>query len=360
MVINSLTEDEEEAAEYKVSVRIPKKSTLVVLDSSIKENDETRYKTFHERIVSAIVYDHRRLIDVLKKKIETELELARIKLAELKDPATLKAIVNRERKNLEAAKSQLAKLTDPVIFGTRLKEQENVIKGNENRLASLKDEQKVLAAKLERITSQQELVRNEIKSLQQRIDDSLELQLKSAEQAGNATNAMSQLLIDSQITEDRKWLAKLKEQLHISLEDQKAEVEKELKDNARSQELAQARIEQAKGVLKELKSTNKLEQATLKARIDEIEANIQKLVNDQQRLIQTQEQAVGELLAKLDNFVETRAVVEPTRSPRPSSISRKVLLLLVLFLAGVMGGLAVFIAELRKRIRDRESHAATS
>lgn len=349
LVINKLNESTEDPEKFKIDVTIPKKSALLVLKSNVKKSDADLYKALHNAIVAAIVSDHSRLLTVLKKKIQTELELARIQLAELKDPSTLNALVNKEKKDLEEAKAGLNELTDPVIFGTKLKAQENIIRGAANKLASLNDESQVLNAKLTRITSQQELVKSEIATLEKRIAESLALQRQASSGAQGASQAMSQLLIDSQIQEDRKWLAELKEQLYITLENDKADVEKELKDNKRNQELAEAKMDEAKAVLEKITSTNLLEQAKLKAMITKIESNIQKLINDQKRLIQTQEQTVSELLAKLDNFVETKAVVEPMLSPEPTSISRKILLIAGLFLGLILATMAVFISDLRQR-----------
>ncbi len=355
LVVGQFTGEQQEPEQYEVRVQIPKKSSLVVLESRIGETEIPHYQELHRSIVSALVSDHRRLLEVLRKKLETELAAARIQLAELKDPTTLDAILDHQRKDLAEKKSQLAKLTDPEIFGTKLRAQENIIRQKENDLLSLKDAQKVLEDKLAHISAQQDLVRKEIQALEKRIADALELQLHATSGIKDASSAMSQLLINNQISSDRKWLVRLREQLHIELENRRAEIEKALKDNARSQQLAQAQIEQAKGVLQALRKTNLLEQMRLKAAIAEIESTIQKLINDQQRKIQRQQENVAELLNRLDNFVETRAVVPPTRSPEPVSLSKKTQVLLLIFLGVIFALFAVLIAEFRDRVHAKET-----
>jgi DNA repair exonuclease SbcCD ATPase subunit len=351
MVIHQLNKKAEDPIEYKISTRIPKKSALVVLTSKTSTDEEADYKKLHNMIIAAITQDHARIINVLKKNLQTELALARIILDELIDPTTLAALIKEQEKALEEAKADLDALSNPDIFGVKIKAAENKIQSEQNKLASLKDQTTILNEKLQKIGANQELIKGQVQELQTQIQQAMALQKNAAQGIKSETQAMAQLMIDSEVQQNRKWLAQLKERLFITLENDKAAVLKSLEDNKRAQELQKERIVQAEAGLKELTGSNVLEQNKLKAIIAESEANIAKLANDQKRSIATQQQTIGELQGKLDNFVETRAVVEPLLSTKPTSTPKRVILLIAIFLGGILGVMAVFFAELREKVR---------
>ncbi len=351
MVIHQLNKETEDPIEYKISTAIPKKSALIVLTSKTTTDEEANYKKLHNKVIAAITQDHARIINVLKKNLQTELALARILLDELIDPATLAALIKEQEKALEEAKADLNALSNPDIFGVKTKTAENKIQSEKNKLASLKDQAVILNEKLQKISANQELIKGQVQELETQIKESMALQKNAAQSVKNETQAMAQLMIDSEVQQNRKWLAKLKERLFITLENDKADIQKSLEDNRRAQELQKERIVQAEAGLKELTGSNLLEQAKLKAIIAESEANIAKLANDQKRSIATQQQTIGELQGKLDNFVETRAVVEPLLSTKPTSTPKRVILLIAIFLGGILGIMAVFFAELREKVR---------
>ncbi len=351
MVIHQLHKEEEETEDYKISTSIPKKSSLIVLTSKTPLDTTEQYKNLHNQVVTALTRDHARIINVLKKNLQTELALARIVLDDLIDPATLAALIKEQEKTLAEARANLDALSNPEIFGVQIKAAENNIQGEKNKLASLKDQATILNEKLKKIDTNQNLIKGQIQELEAQIKASMDLQKSAAQDVRSETQAMAQLMIDSEIQQNRKWLAQLKERLFITLENDRAGIQKSLEDNRRAQELQKEHIAQAEAGLKELTGSNVLEQSKLKAVIAESEANIAKLANDQKRSIATQQESIGELQGKLDNFVETRAVVEPLLSTKPTSTSKRVILLIAIFLGIILGIMAVFFAELREKVR---------
>ncbi|HEC07123.1 MAG TPA: hypothetical protein ENJ12_09735, partial [Thiolapillus brandeum] len=150
MVIHQLNSAEDDTIEYKISTTIPKKSALIVLTSKMTTDEEAQYKKLHNMVIEAITKDHARIINVLKKNLQTELSLARILLDELIDPATLAALIKEQEKALEEARANLEALSKPEIFGVEIKAEENKIQGEKNKLASLKDQAIILNEKLQK------------------------------------------------------------------------------------------------------------------------------------------------------------------------------------------------------------------
>ncbi len=355
LVENELNRDKEEPDQYKMSVSIPKKSTLLVLSSKTSKEDEEKYRELHNKVVQAASQDHARIINVLKKNIQTELSLAKIALDELRDPTTLEALTKAQAKILEDAKSDLDALSNPEIFGAKTKAAENLIQAEKNKRASLEDQSVILNRELENIGANQELIQSQIKELETQIKDAMTLRLNASQQVKSETQAMAQLMIDSEVQQNRKWLSQLKERLFITLEKKKDATRKSMEDNKRSQALQLEKIVEAEAGLKALIGKNQLGQNKLKATISKSEADMAKLINDQKRRIATQQQAVEEIQSKLDNFVETRAVVEPMMSAKPTSTPKRVILLIAMFLGGILGIVAVFIAELREKVAETVS-----
>ncbi len=157
-----------------------------------------------------------------------------------------------------------------------IKAAENKIQGEKNKLASLKDQAIILNEKLQKTAANQELIKDQIKELETQIKEAMNLQKSAAQNVKNETQAMAQLMIDSEVQQNRKWLAKLKERLFITLENDKAAIQKQLEDNRRAQELQQEHIAQAEAGLKKLTSSNELDQNKLRAIVAESEANISK------------------------------------------------------------------------------------
>ncbi len=350
-VKNQLNANREEPRKYGINVIIPKKSSIIVIFSKTTKKNEGLYRELHNNVVNAVTRDHARLINVLKKNLQTELALAKITLDEMQDPTTLNALIKTQAKILEDAKADLNALTNPDIFGAKVKVLENDIQKQNNKLASVKDAATVLNQKLEKTGTNQELIQSEVKGLESQIKDAMTMQQESARGVINETHAMAQLMIDSEVQENRKWLAQLKERLFITLEKDKDATHKLLEDNKRGQALQQEKIVEAEANLKAFTGKNLLEQNKLNAAIAQSEAKIAKLVTDQKRSIATQQQSIGKIQAKLDNFVETRAVVEPMLSTEPTSVPRQVILLIIMFLGGILAIAAVFIAELQDKVK---------
>jgi len=340
-----------------IDVTIPKRSNLVVLSSSITKEQAKEATKLHKEVIALAMSDHAKLLNLQKSNLENQLNRARIELEQLQDPVTLDALIKQKESELEKAKADLAGLTNPEIFGVQIKKHENAIQAAKNRLTSLKDHEALLQTKLERISTQQKLTTEEIHSLQKRIEEALQLQALSANGVKDTTSAVTQLFIDNQVEQDRKWLAQLKEQLHITLENQKSEIEKQLNDNRRKQQLARAHVDQAKQELDKLIKSNQLQQATLRSDIEAIKANIQKIISNHEREVELKAQEIKDLEKTLNSYINTKVVTEPVLQP-PSSSKKKLLLISIIAFGLIAGFLMVFIQEniAKSRPTSRQDH----
>ena len=348
-VINAFKADTDSSDRYRVKVRIPKKSAVVLLKSRTSMDDVDTYRKLHKDIVAAVAHSHLKLIDSQKRKIQTELAKARITLEELRDPTTLAALVKPQEKIRRELEADLSALADPNIFGVEIKAAENRIQKARNKLAAIKDEAAVLKQKIENLDVHKELVKKQIAELEAQSNATKSMHQNLAAEAGNDAVTASLLLADKDKLENQKLLAELRELLYVKLENDKIGLRNQLEQNLRQQAAQEQQVLVSQAELQKLKDQNVLDQDKLKASIAEIDAGIAKLKSDQKRLISNQEQLVTEIQSRLDNFVETGAVVAPTLSSEPTSIPRWVILLIALFLAVVLGIGVVFIEEMREK-----------
>jgi len=70
--------------------------------------------------------------------------------------------------------------------------------------------------------------------------------------------------------------------------------------------------------------------------------------------VEQQQRAVEAVRGKLKSFNISRVVSDPVRSVKPAGLSRKLLLVLVVFLAGFLAFMAVLLALFRDQVRERE------
>lgn len=335
---------------YDISIQIPKNSSLIVLKSKAREADEEKYKAFHGYLVASVVENHSKLLNILKMKLSADIERAKIEMSSLVDESTLASKKQVIENPLAQAREELKKLASPKIFGVEIQRSENQIRIEEKKLATMVYEAESIKAELERINTNQDLIRDEISGLETFLESNHKLQKDSTSQLTNENSAMTQLLIDNDIQQNQARLFDLKEKLNITLENQRSKAEARLDENRQQQALQKAQIAQAAGLLDQLLENNKIDQVKVQATINELNAKMAKLTSDHQRLISNQKQTIDELQSKLENFSETRAVVPPTRSIDPISASKTSILLISIILGLILAPIAAIMMELRSKV----------
>jgi uncharacterized protein involved in exopolysaccharide biosynthesis len=189
------------------------------------------------------------------------------------------------------------------IFDLVVSEHEADLISARNALEALQSQEKVLKGDLERIKRRAELIEENIESLESSIQEANAQRAAVAESASNEEKAMTMLLIDSQIQQERRRLEDLRERLEVDLEQQRDRLENSIGDNQRSQE--------------------------------------------------NQQQEIATLVARQSAMQRTRAVIPPSRSFEPVAPNKRLILALGFVLAGMLGVLVVGINGLLARARRK-------
>ena len=243
---------------FETSVSSPKNSDIVVIQNKIPLNRQPLFTDFQKEVAAAVLRDHQQLVALYQTGLQAELQAAEAKLAELMDPRTLQAQLDKLKLQIQTAEQKLK----------HLQETQKIIEtgGKESVLRSMTDEQKQL-----------------LLNRKGEVDDRV-LEARFEE-----------ILLDNKIKQDQQNQA--------------------------------------------------IEASRLK--MDDIRRAHQLKVEQQQR-------AVEAVRGKLKSFNISRVVSDPVRSVKPAGLSRKILLVLAIFMAGFLAFMAVLLALFRDQVRERE------
>lgn len=232
-----------------MEVRVPKNSDIVVIESRGKKSEGDIIKKLEAQVVDLVKQDHGRIIDVTKKGILSQLD--------------------------------------------KLKREYD----------ALKDQEKVLISEQERIKVLSDLVEQQLAEVKLSVDGATANRKKALGTVGDVSRAMTLLMIDNEIDQNRDRMAALDERLHVTLPEKKDKLDKALADNRREQANAQTEIDN--------------------------------------------------VVVTLKNIQETRAIIEPTQSLKPIGTSKSLIVVLGAMVGLMLGVFAAFFAEFLAKARKQ-------
>lgn len=167
--------------EFEIKARIPQGSQIIVLESKGPKDTGEIYKELQQRVVQEVKNDHKRTLNIIRKDLESSLNVATNRLDELKDEAVL--LTSRESR-LEGMKMLLSRQIEEA--------KKDLFASQKNRHQAVKE-------------------------------------------ASNATKAMTLLMLDNEIYAQRKRVATLEERLLVEMADSHDDYAKKIADNLRLQ-----------------------------------------------------------------------------------------------------------------------------
>jgi capsular polysaccharide biosynthesis protein len=175
--------------DYKIEVKAPKNSQVIVLTSEGREDEEQAQKALHLAVVEMLREDHRRVSNVLKKNLEAK------------------------------------------------------IAGGERRIDKLKDISQILRAKVKRLDQEQALLATEIEQKQALITAAERNRVQAA-QVKDGTQVMTKLLlISEELRSSRTRLTELKQRQLIDIPNTQDDLTETILETQRTQEDETANIE---------------------------------------------------------------------------------------------------------------------
>lgn len=288
---------------HDISVKIPKNSQILVLESKGTLGERAVFEGLHQRVADYLLTDHQRIIKVPQKNYEVLLDIERLKLKELEDPKIFAVSRIGLESKIQAAKTQLQ---------------------------SLKDRAQLIAARFSQLKKKRQLLTQQVDEVTEGLSAAKGSRSRALSEVTGEAKAMTLLLIDNQIEQSRTRLASLQERLFVQLEDEQQVLENEKKENIRNQSLQESRI-------------------------NELGSQLEKLLIDHDQAQEMQQQEIAKVQNKLDNLRPTRTLGVAVKSLKPTGPG-KALLLALSGVLGMMGGVfAAFFVEFLSRVRQQQA-----
>jgi hypothetical protein len=233
---------------YELEVKIPKKSQIIILTTKGTAKEKDTLTLISDKVVKSVLVDHDRLVKVIKKNYELESSIIH------------------------------------------------------NEILSDEQQASIYEADLKRLDKNTELVKKQIIEINKLINNGIENRKKAANSVRSESSAMTLLMIDNEIQQNRNRLDRLEEKVVVEFNNKKDVVNKKLSDTLR-------RIAEKKEAL----ALKKLE---------------------------------------LENLRDTRALVIGMQSLKPVNLSKKLILTLAIFIGFFVAFFAAFIHEFFVNMRS--------
>ena len=352
--LHDFAQAQEDDAGYKVEGRIPKGSELIVLEAKAPEEDGPAYLTIMQTVIDKVEGDHRRVSAVIRSNLKTQLNQARLALDNLIDPSTLAVEKRALESKLLRARLELERLKDPLTLALPKKDLQTRKAKAEESLADLRDKASLLKARYQRLDEVDKLLKQQIADLRAQIDDANSRRAKAIANLASEASAMTMLMIDNELQQNRTRLAALEERLFIKQQDAREQLENQIAANQREYAIQREAISKIDQELDKLIRDNKRTQKLQAPRVGELEEQLRKLLADHQRKIARQQQAIEQLQIRFNNLQTTRALSPPLQSLEPAGPGKKIILILSLFLGLFLGIFAAFFVEFLAKVRQED------
>lgn len=400
------TQYPQDIAPPEIKVRIPKGSQLIILESKGPEDKAKIFIALLQAALDKLFMDHQRVTDLARADLQTSIDKAGLVLAERQDPRSLQVDIdeftrklNNARVNhdelhdprvlkglqketlemLQKAGMKLKKLRDPRFFAATKQEVETKLSRTNKRLIDLRGQAALITSRYQRTDKTDDLLKKQIGELVTQINAALQARHQALEGLQTEASAMTMLMIDNEIQQNRLRLATLEERLYIQQQDLRQTLEDRLAANQREQSVQQQlftqlqdelnrltlentyqqtqqlnHIEQLNGDLERQTLRNQRAQQLAAPHIAQLEAQLAKLQADHQRKLIAAQQDVNLLKSRLQGLTKTRALSPPMQSLKPTGPSKILIMALTLVLGLLIGVFAAFFASFLSKVRQHK------
>ncbi|VAW63680.1 hypothetical protein MNBD_GAMMA11-1481 [hydrothermal vent metagenome] len=356
IVINEYVAQNPGAPVPALKARIPKGGDIIILESRAVDT-EIQQNVLMQKVIDMVVENHRPRMEIMKSQFVTELNNARLKLAELEAPVTLKII--KKQFELDQLTRSIAKseLTDDHLIRAKQQGYETKIQARENKLEYLKDTSRYLATELKRLDQLDELLKQQISGLSGDIEQALKNRKGSAEGVDSPSMAMTALLLNNQLQNDRARLSGLQERLYITQKKQREQLMNDIRKNNRATEYEKILLRDLKNTLSKLDINDGNSLLKLNLTISKEEASVEKFKMVRQQQIERQQRAIENIRLKLNGLKATRALSEPLKSIKPVGPGKKLIVAVALVLGVFIAVFAAFGREFMLKVKQKNALA---
>ena len=330
----------------------PKNSNVILIINKTANEGIAIVSDFQRGLVKTIIDDHKRMINLLKSKVESELRQAQMGLDNLINPLTLEYKLKAIQIELDDEKIKLKKLEDEQSFSVKKGEFQTHLLQAKHEKKRLDDLERGRLEQYNRIEENKKILYEKIKDLKVQISDASK-NLRAAANEATEQNAMSQLMIANEIQQNQNQLASLEERYHIKLENEKTELMQKVEAIRLQKIEALKNIELLADKYKIMLEDDLILRERQRLKVSQVKANLEEIKHQHEISTTMQEEKVREIKTRLDNFNETRAVSIAVQSLKPIGTSRLKFFVMLFFGAVFVGISAVFLAAFGEKVKER-------
>lgn len=338
---------------FKIAVSVPKGSQLIVLSAKGTQRHSESLLHIEQKIIDMLSKDHGRILSIIRSSIVKDKAEAETELAYLKNDTIFDVPKKKLQAELILAETQYQRIKEPDLVESKRRALKNTLKKIQNKLGLLIDQSEKLKIDTNSLKKSELRMAEKVKSIQLQVQLSLNKREQAIEDVNDPTQAMTLLMIDSQIQQARKFLTGLEQRLYVDTEKKLSALQVSIKDNRRKQEAMLAKISKVELDIQNFDKELALESAPARADVDRISAELAGMDIDRQRKIDQQLQKILDLNIQIDNLSPTREVSPPMQSLKPQGMGRVKLMLIFIFLGAVIGFILVLGLEMAEKAKER-------
>jgi len=350
---NQWIKKEKYEKQVKTDVSNPKSSSIILIKNKVSEDELALFIAYQKQLALVILKDHDGIIQSLQAGLLSNLAIANLKLNELENPLFLKIALKGIEIKVDAEKIKLKKLQDKEFFGIKKNQFKNKIITAKQTLNLIKGKAGVINKKLANLDESKKIIKKNIDELQQLIIAAHKNKKKSLSKA-TELSAMSLLLIDNEIQQNQNRLLTLEERYYVDIENERSTLNEAMQSNKAQQISQRNKMAILDEQFQELLLDNELKVAQQQLTIDKVLLSIDKKKFQTKNMIAQQKQKLNKLQTQLDNYNKTRVVSEGVVSQKSVGLSKKLLLILLMFISGFVGFMAVLIALFKDKLKQRQ------
>jgi hypothetical protein len=330
----------------------PEHTNIILVTNSAREDEIDLISDYQKRLLIMVKDDNESLVKLLRSRLMSEQNLARLELEKLQHPLTLEHKLKLSQMEHYEKAIELRKLEDERYFGIQKAEFKREILMEQHELKRLNDVEDLFLKQFDRIEENKKILLENMNDLKAQITSAINNR-RAASDGATEQSAMSLLLIDNEIQQNQNRLSDLEERYYIQLENKKAEISQKIESTRLKKEESRKQIAILKEKYERVLLENKYLRDKQELAVEEATMVIQQTKLEHDQSIKVQEETVRLIKDELDNINETRIVSTAVQSLEPTNMQRKQLLILAFVLAVFSGLFSMLMALFRDKVRER-------
>lgn len=334
----------------EIDASIPKDSDLLLLKSTVRQDDKSleKVRELHQLVIKVVTENHQQLTS---RRIE-ELSIAQFKLQDEVEHLNQASVLNQKLAQLNAQqvnlKLKLEKASNKTLISIQLDRLQQKLDSERQVFEGLNQQIKNLQQRIALQPEKKQLVARQLKKAEAELEN---LQ-KSRSLAAASAGGEALLMVDSQIQSARDNVSALEQKLLIGIPDEAGVLQKQYVEILAQKDLQQAKLAEAEKAVAEFRIVNSIEVEKAQAELAIIAANITNEKVEHNRQIARLSREIDELENLKQQIIPTRVQIQPHRSIKATGTSSMLILILGIVLGSFAAVIAAFIKEFFSRVYD--------